>query len=125
MDYAHVAVWQEKRWLEDPLLIIEVHFSPEQVAFIDQHFWYEEPILSLHDGTFSVRAFIDKPLRQTRTILRVQYETVEICTKDASVAERQIQDFRWKMIKVERNGTAVVISPPLVPHRQGRYRLLK
>lgn len=110
MDYLYLDVQQEKKWLEPLILAITIHFSPEQIDLIDEHFMYNDVLLTLEHSSCMVREWLRHPAIQlTPYTLRLQYNTGTTterytkCNKDRERVAPQLDDFRWKLIKLHRD----------------------
>src|SRR5690242_906166 len=110
MDYLKCEVGNEElRWFGDPILSIEIHFSPEMIAVIDHEFLYEDVILTLDHGTYLVRHWLTQPGTQLRpSVRRLHYsegttaEKLKQWRNDHQQTPEQLQVFRWKLIKIQR-----------------------
>jgi hypothetical protein len=120
MDYAHVAVRQETKWFGNPLLIIEVHFSPAQIELIDRHFLYDDYILSLHHSSWLVRHFIGQPRRQTRNELRLRYDHEgDEWRWDYAGVRENLDKYRWSLIRLSRQPLALPTLRPTKHRKKG------
>jgi hypothetical protein len=98
MDYAHVAI-NATRYCA---IGIDLHFSPEQVVFVEQRFLYNEPILQLYRGVYKVRHFLDVPGWQVRCSLLLKYNNGDDWRHDSKLARTQLENFRWHLLTLKR-----------------------
>lgn len=129
MDYLRCEISQEKKWLENPILTVIVHFSPEMIMIIDNDFLYEEPFLILNHGTWLVRHWLEQPGTQTTPVIRkfaysqgTTTEKIKQWTEDYGQAREQLQIFRWRLIKMQRG---IGGKPSLATVRQPVQEILE
>jgi hypothetical protein len=119
--YERLAIWEKIRWLLPSLLVIELEFSPKQLRLIDEHDLYDEHLIysELYPDLI-VRHFVGDPGVQTCFSRAREYQLKGTLTEDHSRALRDLEAFRWKLIRLDRRHERASNKETSVPYQRER-----